>query len=60
MLQRKAQDQRVTGDEHDGQRQQEPPASKHSVVPYHSFHPAVELAEITRSKGPPQGQTAGR
>jgi hypothetical protein len=50
----------VTGDEHDGQRQQEPPASKRGVVSRHDFHPAAELAKITRGMEPPRAQTAGR
>jgi hypothetical protein len=50
----------VTGDEHDGQGQQQPPASKDTVVSCHDFHPLAEQAEITRSMGPPRGQTGGR
>jgi len=60
MLQRIAQDQRVTGDEHDGQRRQQPTARKNAVMSCHDFHPLAELVEITRGMGPPRGQTAGR
>lgn len=60
MLQRIAQDKRVTDDEQDGYWQQHPRARKDSIMSNHRFHPLAATAEITRSKGPSRGQTAGR
>jgi len=53
MLQRIAQDERVTGDKHDGQNQQQPTAQKNAVMSGHDFHLVAKLAEITRGLGPP-------
>ena len=50
MLQRKAQNQRVTGNENDGQRQHHPRARKNAVVFCHDFHPLAERVEITHSQ----------
>src|SRR6266496_105232 len=45
MLQRIPQDQRVTGDEHNGQRQQQPPASEDAVV---SFMSSIHWLNVSR------------
>lgn len=49
MLQRKAQDQGVSGDEHGGRRQQQPRARRNEVVFHHGSHPSSAMAEVTRS-----------
>ena len=58
MVQRKAQDQRVTGEERDYQRQKYPRAPKNSIVSCHGVHPLAAMAEITHRMGPRQVQTA--